>query len=233
MNKVERAFSSIDQFVDKKSIGLRSIFKQCFPFICISFLILFFSLFGLRFFYARPYMIASVINDDTKIICTALKKIDYDCGILRINKNESNINFLDRPTAIMETVGPLRLAYQDNWVGPYLHSNPTFQEKFYQIVKARDGFFVIPGNGTILPNNFIVGQDFEINSTTVLQKLLQPNGFLNHNNISLGAKITFQLGDWPTETQKDLQESRPIQDGMLKYFNETGPFTCADFIKRT
>ena len=71
--------------------------------------------------------------------------------------------FLTNPVKSFEgsEVGSLNLAYPKKWQGPYLGDNPTFQGKAYQIIRTKNGYFVTPGDGIMLPNGLVIGRDFK------------------------------------------------------------------------
>jgi len=134
-------------------------------------LVLFVGCFTLRVFFTRPHMIAALIEDDIKQIVLMMKKIDARCSILNISSGREKVNFLTVKSFSPKTsqVGPLNLAHPKNWEGPYLHIDPTFQEKHYEIVMARDGLYVLPGQGVTLPNGLVLGKDFLVNRWTPVE----------------------------------------------------------------
>jgi len=41
-------------------------------------------------------------------------------------------------------VGPMNLAYPENWQGPYMVQHPTYGGIDYQIVRTDAGYFIAP-----------------------------------------------------------------------------------------
>ena len=176
-----------------------------------------------RIFYTRPRLIASIIEDDIKLITLALEKIDSKCNILTISKGNSHVDFLNVKSFEGSQIGSLVLAYPDRWEGPYLSVNPTIQDKFYEIVRAKGGAFVLPGTGVTLPNGKVIGKDFKITERTDVEIMFQENGLLRYGDKVLGGKLMFKVGDWDSwHLNKETVESF---DRMLKEFHEAMPYT--------
>ncbi len=120
-------------------------------------------------------------------------------------------------------VGSLNLAYPKNWRGPYLRENPVFQGKLYDIVKTKEGVFVIPGKGAKLPNNLVLGKDFKITFQSSIVQMIKEGGELNYNGQPLAMQLKFKIGDWGKEkmTAEEIEEIKSI----LEEFNRAMPFT--------
>jgi len=105
-----------------------------------------------------------------------------------------------------------------------LRNNPTVQEKFYEVVKAKDGLFVIPGVGVKLPNGKTIGKEIKIDENVNVSPMLNDGGFLTFENQKLGAQLKFKIGDWnkPVKIQNKKMENI---SNLLKEFNEAMPFT--------
>jgi len=226
MNKIEKAFSTIDYKVDKRLGFLKSFFKKYFTIISTVLLCTFMLLFVLRVFYTRPSLIASIIEDDINLIVLSLKKIDDTCNILSVDDENNEVDFLNVKSFVGSRVGALTLAYPDRWEGPYLNINPTIQDQHYQIVKAGDGIFVMPGNGVKLPNGKVIGKDFKVSRGTIVAELLKQNGALRYDDKLLAEKLIFKIGDWdPWHLKKETVKSL---DRMIREFNEAMPYTKND-----
>lgn len=226
MDKIDKAFSTLDRKVDKKFGFLKGFFKKYFTIISTLLMGLFMLLFVLRVFYSRPRLIASMIEDDIKMITLALEKIDARCSILSIDDDKNEVDFLNVKAFRGSRVGPLNLAYPDKWEGPYLNVNPSIQEKHYEIIKAGDGIFVLPGTGVKLPNGKVVGKDFQITRVTSVTLLLEKGEALRYGDKRFASKLTFQIGDWePWHFQEKTIKSL---DRMLQEFNEAMPYTSLD-----
>lgn len=224
MGKINRTLAKIDRKVDKNLGFLRKFFSKYFPVVSTLFFALLVIVFVAKIFYSRPRIIASIIEDDIKLIALALEKIDAKCSILTIEGDHNEVDFLNVEKFSGSQVGPIGLAYADRWEGPYLRINPTFQETFYEIVKAKDGIFVMPGRGAVLPSGLEIGKDFIVGTGTEVEKMTKEGGPLTFKGKKFASKLLFTIGDWETwqikeETVKDI-------DRMIKEFNDAMPFTC-------
>ena len=198
-------------------------FKRYFPIISSTLFGLLILLFVLRMIYTKPVYVATVINDDVTIIAAALEKIDQDCSILSFEHDRNFVDFLNVKSFSGSRVGSINLAYPNNWKGPYIPNNPTMQEKFYEIVLAKGGLYVIPGVGVKLPNGKEMGVDIKVTAKTDMDKLLKDGGDLYFKAKKLAAPLVFLVGDWEQPREEKLKRMRELGD-MLKRFNEAMPF---------
>ncbi|MBU1008305.1 hypothetical protein KKA53_04495 [Candidatus Dependentiae bacterium] len=226
MNKIEKMFSVLDRKVDQNLGFLKGFFKKYFAVMSTILMGAFVLVFVLRVVYSRPHLIATIIEDDIKMIVLALEKIDARCSILSIDDEKNGVDFLNIKSFAGSMVGPLNLAYPNKWEGPYLSVNPTIQEKHYEIVKAGDGIFVVPGTGVQLPNGKIVGRDFKIDRTIIVARLLEEGGVLAYGDSRFASRLTFKIGDW--EPWHFKQETVKSLDRMLREFQEAMPYTMLD-----
>ena len=223
MEKIDKFFSYLDSKFDKNCGFIAKFFKKYFFVISTTFFGLLVLLFMIRLFYSRPYSVASVIEDDIKVISLALKRIDKECNILSIEEDYNEINFLTVKSFDTSRVGPLSLAYPKKWNGPYVSVTPTIQDKSYELVKAGDGVFVMPGQGVHLPNGLVVGKDFVVDKNTKVASLLQKGGPLTYKDKQFAMKLVFAVGDWDPWflKQKTVKEI----DQMLERFVDRMSFT--------
>jgi len=224
-SRVKRAFESVDRRVDRHFGFARGFIKKFFPIISTLFLALIVFVFVIRIFYSRPRIVASLIEDDVRMITLALERIDADCNILRVLEDRNEISFLNVKKSGFDgsVVGPLSLAYPEKWDGPYLNFNPTLQDRFYEIVKAKDGIFVVPGEGVALPNGMTVGKEFEVTIQTKVNDLLQVGGPLTFEDRAFGAQLMFKVGDWDPWLMR--KETIRRLDRMIQEFHEAMPYT--------
>ena len=191
----------------------------------------------MRIIYTRPYLVASIIEDDLQLIALALDKIDSRCDILSVENDRADINFLNVKQFSGSRVGPLNLAHKKNWEGPYLQTNPTMQGKFYELIRAKDGLFIVPGFGVKLPNGLVVGNEIKFGPQKDLGMLLLQGKPLNYGGCKMAYKIRFKIGDWTLFSKKEhqasqekLRRTRMINKvgRLIKEFNEAMPFTQND-----
>jgi len=223
MKRISEIIYGIDGNPEEKLGFLKAFFKKYFPVFSVTIFGLLIVFFLLHVFYNKPYFRAVIIAKDLGKITHVLGRIDSDCSILEIENVQNYVDFLNVEKFAGSEVGCLNLAYPKNWKGPYLMDNPTFQGKPYQIVKTREGVFVLPGNGVKLPNGFVVGKDFTISYDSSIPKMMLRGGPLNYNGQPLAVKLKFRIGDWKTRELK--QEEMEEISSVLEEFSAAMPFT--------
>lgn len=203
---------------------INKISKRYFIVFSVTFFIGLISLFVWRNFQSRPHLTAVLINKDISRILDALSKIDRDCSILDVEGNKNAIDFLSVEKFSGSEVGPFNLAYPKNWKGPYIKQNPALQGISYEIVTAKDGIFVVPGNGVYLPTGLTIGKDFKIDKDSLILQMIKKGGELNFDGRPLAVKIDFVIGDWDTNF-KTKKEKLIYWKKMIDEFNAAIPFT--------
>ncbi|MCK4651391.1 hypothetical protein KAT08_04420 [Candidatus Babeliales bacterium] len=222
MTNIDKMINRIDQKVDQKIGRFKYYFKRYFPVFSVTLLCLIVIFFVLRIFHKKPYFSASIIASDIKIIVQVIEKIDFDCSILSLEHIKNYVDFLNVKEFEGSEIGPLNLAYPKNWKGPYLGDNPEFQGILYQLVKIKDGIFVLPGDGVKLPTGFVVGKDFKISANLELSKMIEIKGKLNYKNIPLAVQIKFKKGDWKRRFTPEQMKKISTD---FKEFYEAVPFS--------
>ncbi len=166
--------------------------NQWFPFFSIVIIVLLFAVSLYNLFTAVTKNDASLLVNDLAKLETIFKKINDEAIILNIEGKKNNINFLNikKGGFIGSEVGPLNLAYPDKWDGPYLKQNPVIQQAEYQIIKAKNGYFIIPGDGVALPNGKVIGKDIIIDDTTDIDALMSDENQLRYHNKPLAARLS-------------------------------------------
>lgn len=120
------------------------------------------------------------------------KKIHKTAVIKSIDHPRSAINFLNVKSFAGSTVGPLNLEYPDKWQGPYLKENLTIQTNEYELVRTKNGFVIVPGVGTTLPNGKVVGKDVLFDENSDFVALTREGGDLYFENRPLATIIDLQ-----------------------------------------
>jgi len=220
--KTRKLFSKVDTFVDKKFGFVARFFKKNFSVIGVVFISLLAIFFAARLFFSRPRLIAAMIEEDIKIITLALERIDAKCSILSIDDDVNEIDFLNVKEFSGSRVGPLNLAYPKKWEGPYMRVNPTLHGNHYDLVKAKDGLFVVPGDGCSLPNGVVIGKDLAINRQTEIFKHMEKDGRLTYGDNKFAAKLIFEVGDW--ERWHMREDTVQELNRLLKEFGEAMPY---------
>ena len=232
MKSLDRFMESLDQRMDRIiNPKLTLFFRRYCYIIGAAMLLSFFFLFTFKVLYDKPYFVASLINRDLKIIKKALKDIDKDCSIASIKHDEIIIDFLNVKSFRGSVVGGINLDNPKKWRGPYLKRNPTIQQKFYELIKTEEGFFIVPGKGVELPNNLVVGENFQLKPTSSIVKMLEHKGSLFYKDVPLSIQITFKSGSWNSGWQishEKINNKKTIINKIgsaLKELNEAMPFT--------
>lgn len=229
---MKNLFEKVDEKVEKKFNPFFKTVKKYFSIFSATILGLLVIFFVLRVIHDKKYFSTDIIVSELKNISIALKKIDKDCSILSVDEDKNNIDFLNVKSFEGSEVGSLNLAYPKKWKGPYLDDNPTFQNKAYQIIRAKDGYFVAPGDGVKLPNGFTIGIDFKLSKDSEISKMLKKGGKLNYKGVPLGIKLKFEIGDWgkldlKEKEMKEISSSiEEFNEAMPFAYNQTAPYNC-------
>lgn len=222
MKNLDKIVHDFDVKVEKKMTPVWAFMQKYFVIFSATFLTVLMAIFLVRVFTDRTQVLTTVIQEDLANIEKILAQIDKECNILDIRSTAAVIDFFTVEKFSGSTVGPLNLAHPDKWKGPFLSQNPTIQQKFYEIVQAKDGYFVVPGQGVTLPNDLVMGKDVVIKNDTLVGPMLQRGGKLYHKGQACAVKIMFKIGDWDAvipnkATIKNVDE-------VLREFNEALPF---------
>lgn len=224
MKKIDEFMHDIDKSVDRAINPYLVSFKKYFPALSSGILVLLLGIFVVKIIREKPLQLLAVISSDLNQIEKILNQVDRDCNILSFNSDAIPVDFLNVEKFSGSTVGCLNLAYPTKWGGPYMHRNPTLQSRLYEIRKTKDGFYIVPGIGTKLPNGLIIEKDFVINDKTDMANLIQEGGPLNYKGEIMVRKIQFKIGDWDNPITKDPKKLEKINDA-IKEFNQAFSFT--------
>lgn len=226
MKKLDDMMDTFDKRVDKAiGSGYRYVFKY-FTVFSATFLALLVVFVFFKIYYTKPHFIAQLIKADLYRLEEILHKVDKTCEILSLQNDREKINFLTIKSFSGSMVGGINLAHPKKWGGPYVKQNPSIQNKFYELVQAQDGYFVVPGNGVVLPNGAVMGRDVVINRKIALGSALQPTGLLNYKGVPLATKVTFKIGDWQRVPPSD--DKLQNINKTLEEFNAAMPFTQSE-----
>ena len=153
---------------------------------------------------SKEYL-ADLISRDISTLASIIERIDKDCKILSFDYQKNKINFLTVKTFVSSEVGPLNLAYQDKWKGPYLDDNPSYQGKNYILVKTKQGYFVTPAEDVTLPNGNIIGKDIMLDENADIDEMIKNEKQLRFNNKPLAVKLKLSTSTAPALTQLPLE----------------------------
>lgn len=133
-----------------------------------------------------------IIAYDVSLIAKTLMQIDQDCTILSFEHEKNFIDFLNVISFYGSEVGPINLAHPENWRGPYLEDNPTMQEKYYQVLDTKDGYYVVPGPGVQLSNGLVIGENVQLDRTTNIQQMIAEGILRSKEGKNLVKKFTLK-----------------------------------------
>jgi hypothetical protein len=222
MNGLKQLFRIIGNSVKKVTSFIKKYGKRIFPFLVVLFAVLITFVMIYNVVYNRPFFRTRLIAFDTHKISQTLKEIDSCCNILSVRSQRNTIDFLTVRSFVSSEIGCLNLAYPQQWKGPYFRDNPSIKGRVYEIVKAKDGNYVIPGHGVVLPNGLMMGKDVVITKNVSVDAMLQKGGDLNYKGIELGKRLDFEIGDWdfPKKSKKKMQDWH----NSIEEINDALPF---------
>jgi len=142
-----------------------------------------------KMFYDVKIAADVIIAKEVKVLVNIFKRIDKKCKIISFDYQKNRINFLNVEKFAGSEVGPMNLVYPQNWEGPYLKDNPTIQDKEYQIVRTKNGYFITPGDGIKLSNGKIVGKDIILNQEADISRMMTDEKALNFKGEALAAPL--------------------------------------------
>lgn len=180
------------------------------PIITLGILFILFCIVGYNFYYQSREFSSDLITRDLATLQTIFKKIDDECKIMSFDNKKNPVNFLNVGTFKGSEVGPMNLAYPQQWKGPYLEKNPHIQGIEFQIINTKNGLFITPGDGVLLPNNKTIGKDFVVDENADIQAMMKNENALMHKGQPLAIELKLSSTDW----QKVLLEELP-DDGMI------------------
>jgi len=165
--------------------------------LCIFFALLFFTT-----KYDSKENKAQMIAHDLQLIESILKKIHKDCEISGFTHTKNPLTFFTVGTFTGSEVGTLNLVHPDKWKGPYHKDNPSIQGFEYQVIQAKDGLFIVPGDGVKLPNGKIIGRDILLDGHSVVEDMLHKDNLLCYKEYCFAKKF-----DISSSIIQDLENS--------------------------
>lgn len=131
-----------------------------------------------------------IVAHDVKRLAEIFALIDSICRIKDFEHIHNYIDFLTVEAFRGSEIGSMNLVYPDNWEGPYLDDNPTVQEKYYEVLKTKQGYYIVPGQGVRLSNGKTIGADIVLNEFSDIQTmLLRTDKLLSKEGKPLAARI--------------------------------------------
>ncbi|MFC1854276.1 hypothetical protein ACFLY6_00195 [Candidatus Dependentiae bacterium] len=208
--------------------------EERFPVAASAFLFLLIAGSMVWVFYARTWDQARLINRDIRKIASILEDIDKSCAITDVQRTRVPVDFLTIKSFVGSEVGNINLAYPKNWRGPYVRDNPSIGGNiFYDIVKLKEGYCVVPGFGATLPNGLTVGKDIKLSRRVSIKKIISPGGSLFYKGTPMGAFLNFPIGDWRVTKEPKKRGLSSKVKKLLDDFNQAIMFSMNDVAETT
>lgn len=153
-------------------------------FFIVLFLLAFFSLW--RDKERAPELI---MQEHIQQLHAAFVDIENTAGIIDFEHGQNYIDFLNVISFEGSELGSMNLKDPSAWNGPYFHDNPTIQEKMYQIVHTKKGYFITPGPGVKLANGKKIGKDIILNYDADIPAMMTNPDLLAFEGKALAAPL--------------------------------------------
>jgi hypothetical protein len=145
---------------------------------------------GLSYLWHSSRTIGDVmIGQEVVRLRDIFQKIDATCSILGFEHQRNYIDFLTVKSFVGSEVGAVNLAHPAKWEGPYLQDNPTVQQKLFEIVRIKNGYYIVPGEGIKLSSGKVIGKDIIFNDSADMQTMIAHKGVLNFKGQALAAYL--------------------------------------------
>lgn len=133
-----------------------------------------------------------MIHQDIIKLQKIFNQIHKDCFIASFAHIKNPIDFLTVISFVGSQVGPMNLAFAKNWKGAYLKVNPKIQQQLYAVLKNKQGYFIVPGDGVKLNNGKVIGKDIVLDYDADMGSLIGDSDALLAKSGVLAAPI--QIG---------------------------------------
>jgi hypothetical protein len=223
MKKIDELMHDLDVSVEKNVTPVwNHHLKKYFALFSTTVLTLLIGITIFKVFNSKSDVLTLALTQDLERIEKILTTVDAQCNIIGIRGQRNQIDFLTVQKFAGSTVGCLNLARPKKWKGPYLKQNPSIKGVLYEIIKTKEGYFVVPGAGVQLPNKLVMGKDIVLTHDSSIMTMLQLNGRLSYQGNPLAYRLTFKIANW-TDVQAVPVQTDKINN-ILKEFNEALPF---------
>jgi len=115
--------------------------------------------------------------------------INEKCGIMSFEHDANYVDFLTVSSFVGSEIGSMNLRDPKDWQGPYVQDNPTIQTKYYEIIKTKKGYFLVPGNGVKLSSGLVVGEDIIFDEDVDVSALVEDGTLADKS----GRPLAFQV----------------------------------------
>ncbi len=198
----------------KQAYMKKNVVAYIVPALTVGFFLL---LIGIAVFsvrYKTKQFSGDAMASDITQLVAIFKSIHEDCTILGFDYQKNPINFLNVESFAGSEVGPMNVAHPENWKGPYVDDNLAMQNKEYQIVRTKAGYFIVPGEDVKLPNGNVMGKDMVLDEDADIMQLTQNGQPLNFEGKQLAAQIVLNNeGDVINLNSLDLDDLPQVPMG--------------------
>lgn len=144
-------------------------------------------------FYRQSGIITDkLIAEHVEELRSIMHKINADCTIMQVTRAPAAIDFLTVKSFAGQEVGPLQLMHPEKWQGPYLAQNLVVQGKAYEIIKNREGYYIVPGAGVRLAGGKVIGKDIIFTYDLDIETLINNKGGLEFEGRPLAVRLPMQ-----------------------------------------
>lgn len=199
----------------KVDIGtqIRNKHKYFWPIVVGILFFLFFISSSVYYFLKLRKSDDALISEHVQKLSDIFKIINQQTNIMKIEGDRATIDFLNTKSFAGSSVGPLVLQYPQKWQGPYLIDEPRIQNKLYQILKTKKGYYIVPGDGVRLQNGKVLGKDLILNINSDIESLLLDfKGLLGKNGKPLASKISITNNPFDLLVSQDPFAFSPHDD---------------------
>jgi len=187
--RTNRVKSSSKKRVVQKSKKTTMSLEKGVPMLALS---IFATLFAISLFVlfrqSKITTDALIVHDVTQLK-QIMESVHKDCKIIDLEHTKNYVDFLTVEKFVGSEIGAVNLSYPQNWKGPYVKDNPTVQQQQYIILKNKNGYYIVPGDGVTLGNGKKVGKDIVLDENSDVEALLQDSNALKSTQGSLGIKV--------------------------------------------
>lgn len=141
-------------------------------------------------FYKQAWISTDrIMAEHIEQLSSIFKSIDETAGIASISHDRNYIDFLNVRSFSGSEVGSLNLVRPAQWKGPYLMSNLTMQGKLYEIVKTKEGYYIVPGDGVRLSNKKVIGKDIKFTADSDIEAFVNNKVGLEFDGRPLAVRL--------------------------------------------
>jgi hypothetical protein len=142
------------------------------------------------FLYNARMLTDRIIVRDIGDLDAIFKTIHERAVITGFEHDVNYVDFLNITSfAGRSGFGPINLRNPEGWEGPYVEDNPKVQTKLYEIVRTKQGHFLVPGSGVKLSSGLILGRDIILDKDADIQVLIEEKTLVDKNGNPLAVKI--------------------------------------------